>query len=223
MATAIGDVLVPGIGIAISPLALVATVLMLATPRGRANGITFTVSWVLSLAVVGAILLVIGQSSGDTDAEPPDWPYYVKLLLGVLFLVMSGVQWHGRPRAGEPETPGWMARLDRITPGGAAGLAAVMAVLNPKNLALLAGGVMAVATSGAGTGGQWIAVLVLVVISSLCAVIPLTAYLCGGPKAAGMVDSWKTWMITHNNAIMVVLLLVLGTKYVGEALKGLVA
>lgn len=52
MADAIGQMLASAVGIAISPLPLIAVVLMLATPRGRTNGIAFTLSWVASLALL---------------------------------------------------------------------------------------------------------------------------------------------------------------------------
>ena len=54
---AIGQMLPAAIGVAISPLPIVAVVLMLATPRGRTNGPAFIVGWWVGLAVVGAIVL----------------------------------------------------------------------------------------------------------------------------------------------------------------------
>jgi hypothetical protein len=41
MGEAIGQVLPMAVGVALSPLPIVAVVLMLVTPRGRVNGVTF--------------------------------------------------------------------------------------------------------------------------------------------------------------------------------------
>lgn len=40
---------------------------------------------------------------------------------------------------------------------------------------------------------------------------------------AAVLQSWKSWTAAHNSAIMVVLLLILGVKYVGDAISGLAA
>ena len=62
MGEAIGQMLPAAVGVAISPLPIVAVVLMLVTPRGRVNGPAFVLGWMLGLAVVGAI--VLGVASG---------------------------------------------------------------------------------------------------------------------------------------------------------------
>lgn len=72
-----------------------------------------------------------------------------------------------------------------------------------------------------GIAGKAVAVALFVLIASLCALVPLSVYTIGGEKAAHTLDSWKTWMAAHNAAIITTVLLVLGVKYVGDALTGL--
>jgi hypothetical protein len=69
---AIGQVLSLGAGVALSPVPIIAVVLMLGTPRARANGPAFVLGWVIGLAVVGTIVLDAddrhvhtGQGAGD--------------------------------------------------------------------------------------------------------------------------------------------------------------
>ncbi|ROR43708.1 GAP family protein [Kitasatospora cineracea] len=221
MGDAIGQMLASAVGIAISPLPLIAVILMLATPHGRSNGIAFTAGWVVALGAVTAVVVPAG-SGIDTAAGTPDWSYWVKLGLGVLFLLLAAKQWQGRPRAGKvAEPPGWMRAVDRFTPAKSAGLAAVLAAANPKNLVLAVGGAVSIATSGASGGGKAVAGALLVLIGSLCTLLPLGVYLLGGTRATEVLGGWKAWMSAHNSAIMIVLLLVLGTKYVGDAVSGL--
>ncbi|MFB7947693.1 GAP family protein [Kitasatospora phosalacinea] len=221
MGDAIGQMLASAVGIAISPLPLIAVILMLATPRGRSNGIAFTAGWVVALGAVTTVVVLAG-SGIDTAAGTPDWSYWVKLALGVLFLLLAAEQWQGRPREGKvAEPPGWMRAIDRFTPAKSAGLAAVLAAANPKNLVLAVGGAVSIATSGASGGGKAVAGALLVLIGSLCTLLPLGVYLLGGARASEVLGGWKAWMSAHNSAIMLVVLLVLGVKYVGDAVAGL--
>ncbi|MGR6999308.1 GAP family protein [Yinghuangia aomiensis] len=140
----------------------------------------------------------------------------------MLFLLLALRQWRGRPRAGrEAALPGWMATIDGFTAVKSAGLAFVLAVVNPKNLALVLTAAVSVAGATTATGDRVAAAAVFVAIASLCTVVPFAVYLLGGPKAAATLDGWKTWMAAHNAAIMTVLFLILGAKSVGDAVSGL--
>ena len=61
MGGAIGEMLPLAIGIAISPLAIVAVILILTTPQARTNGLAFLGGWLLALAVVGGVALVVDR------------------------------------------------------------------------------------------------------------------------------------------------------------------
>src|SRR5262249_55429696 len=54
MGDVMGEMLPSAVAITISPLPIVAVVLMLVTPRGRVNGVAFIVGWVIGLVTVGA-------------------------------------------------------------------------------------------------------------------------------------------------------------------------
>ncbi|MEV6104023.1 GAP family protein [Streptomyces sp. NPDC051940] len=223
MGDAIGQMLASAVGIAISPVPLIAMVLMLATPRGRVNGTAFTLSWVASLAAVVTVVVLAGSGADASgDDGPATWTLWLKLALGALFVLLGAKQWKDRPREGhEAQTPGWMKAIDKFTPGKAAGLAALLAIANPKNLVLAIGGAVSIAGSSASAGGKTVAAVLMVLIGSLCTLAPLLVYLLGGAKSARVLDGWKGWMSRHNSAIMTTLLLVLGAKYVGDAVSGL--
>ncbi|MFE9139417.1 GAP family protein [Streptomyces sp. NPDC007355] len=223
MGDAIGQMLASAVGIAISPLPLIAVVLMLATPRGRANGTAFTLGWMVTLVAITTAVILAGSGAGaDDGGMPATWTHWLKLALGVLFLLMGAKQWKDRPKEGEEHRlPGWMRAIDTFTPGKAAGLAALLSGANPKNLVLAVGGAASIASSPASGGGKTVAGALFVVIGSLCALLPLLVYVFGGARAPRVLGGWKAWMGEHNAAIMTVVLVVLGTKYVGDAISGL--
>ena len=65
MLDAVGDILPLAVGVALSPLPIIAVVLMLVGRRARANGPLFVVGWLVGLGIVGTIVLAI---AGPTDA-----------------------------------------------------------------------------------------------------------------------------------------------------------
>ncbi|MFS0692998.1 GAP family protein [Streptomyces nitrosporeus] len=223
MGDAIGQMLTSAVGIAISPLPLIAVILMPATPQGRSNGLAFTAGWTGSLAAVVTVVVLAGSGADAAgDSGPAAWTLWLKPALGALFLLLAAKQWKDRPREGrEAPTPGWMKAIDTFTSAKAAGLAAALVVANPKNLVLTVGGAVSLASSTASAGGRTVAAVLMVLIASLCTLLPLGVYLAGGRRAEKVLGEWKAWTARHDTAIMTVLFLVLGVKYIGDAVTGL--
>jgi threonine/homoserine/homoserine lactone efflux protein len=224
MGQAIGDFLPSAVGVAISPLPIVAVVLMLVTPRGRANGPLFVVGWWIGLALVGTIVLAVagGINATSSSSGPATWVDILLLLLGLGLVLLSLKQWRGRPHGDdEPPTPKWMGALDAFTPVKAAGAGVVLSALNPKNLLLTVAGAAAIAQTGISTGSQIGAFIVFVAIASLGVAAPVVIYFALGDRSGPMLAKLKSWL-THNNAvIMATLLLIIGVKLIGEAISGL--
>ena len=107
MGNAIGEILPLAIGVALSPLPIIAVVLMLGTPRARANGPAFAVGWLAGLTIVGTIVLLLASGNANADSGgPATWASVLKLVFGILFLLMAARIWHGRPKPGqEAEMP----------------------------------------------------------------------------------------------------------------------
>ena len=223
MGQAIGQILPTAVGVAISPLPIVAVVLMLVTPRGKRNGPAFIVGWLAGLAAVGIVVIAASGGAGASDdAAPATWVSWLKLVLGALCLLVAARQWRGRPADGEePATPKWMGALDRFTPIRAAGAGIVLSAANPKNLVLAVAGAVAVAGAGVSTSQEAIAWIVFMLIASAGVAAPVIIAFAMGDRSRELLDRLKTRM-THNNAvIMAVLLVVIGAKLIGDGITGL--
>jgi hypothetical protein len=220
MGAAIGDVLGLAAGVAVSPLPIVAMILVLATPRGRVNGSLFGIGWLAGLSILGTVVLLLaGPADPSDDGTPAAWTGWLKLLLGVLALLLAARQWRGRPAEGAaPELPKWMAGLDKLKPGGALGLGALLSGVNPKNAGLTIAAAATIAGAGLAGGEQAVTLAVFVAIGSAGVLAPLIVYLVAGERAARTLDAWKTWSGDHNAAIMAVLFLVFGFKLVGDGI-----
>jgi threonine/homoserine/homoserine lactone efflux protein len=224
MADAIGQVLSLAVGVAISPVPIIAVVLMLATPHGRVNGPAFLAGWLLGLSVVGAIVLVASNGAGatDSDAAPATWVSWLKIALGLLLVLVAVKQWRGRPRGGEEAAlPKWMQTIDGFTPARAVAMGVALSGINPKNLLLTVGASAAIAQAGASTGADVVALAVFVLIGTLGPAAPVLISWFMGDRSRAILDDLKSWMGTHNAAIMAVLCLVIGAKLAGDGISGL--
>jgi len=222
MGEAIGQVLPLAIGVAISPVPIIAVILMLVTPRARANGPAFVVGWVVGLAIVGAVVLAIAHPADATDDEgPATWVSVLKLVLGLALVLVALREWRGRPHEGEEAAlPKWMGALDGFGPGKALGAGAVLSGLNPKNLLLSVGAAAAIAGAGVSTGEEIGAYAVFAVIATLGVAAPVVLYFALGERSSRMLDDLKGWMGRNNAVIVAVLCLVIGAKLIGDAIGG---
>src|SRR5919205_3028853 len=215
MGQAIGQVLSFGVGVALSPMPIIAVVLMLATPKGRVNGTAFLAGWVVGLAVVGVIVLVVADgASASSKGSPATWVSVLKIVLGLALLALSVKRWRGRPRRAEDATlPGWMKAIDTFTAAKAAGMGLLLsAVINPKNLVLTVGAGAAIAQTGVSTIDNAVALLVFVLLASVGVGAPVGIYYLTGERAKKILGSLHDWMARENTAIMAVICLIFGAK-----------
>jgi len=200
----------------------VAIVLVLGTSRARSNGSAFAVGWVAGLAAVSVIVVVVLGGANDPDSGSATAADWLKIGIGALFVLMAARQWRTRPKGGaEPATPSWMASLDRLTPLKALGLGAALSGANPKNLALTLAAAASIAQAGLDATDTAIAIAVFVAIGSVTVGGAVLAYLVAHDRAVGPLATIKGFMLANNNVIMMVLLLVLGAKLLGDGAAGL--
>jgi Sap, sulfolipid-1-addressing protein len=220
MGQGIGEVLTFAAGVAISPVPIIAVILMLFSRRARANGPAFLAGWVLALAVVGGVVYIVSdQSNAATSSTTSDTISWGKIVLGALFLLLAARQWRSRPAPGaEPELPKWMAGIDAFAPGKAFGLGVLLAGVNPKNLLLTVGAAAGLAQLGLSTTDAVVSLIVFVVVASLTIAGPVVYYLLGGERAKTELDSLKGWLAVHNAAVMTVLFLVFGVDLIAKGL-----
>jgi Sap, sulfolipid-1-addressing protein len=222
MGDAIGQVLPFAIGVAISPIPIIAVILVLFSERARVNGLAFLAGWVVGVTVVsvGAYFVADGGDAA-TDQDASDSTYWIKIALGVLLLVFAARN-RRKEKAGDTTEPKWMASIDTLTPVKATGLAVLLAAVNPKNFALsVAAGARVAQIAGADTADVVVGLAVFVVLASASILVPVVVYLAGGDRAASILDGWKTWLTEHNAAVMAVLLLVFGAVLIGDGIRGL--
>jgi threonine/homoserine/homoserine lactone efflux protein len=225
MGEVIGDLLPLAVGVAISPIPIIAVILMLLSRQAGKTSTGFLVGWVAGIVVVTVVVLaLVGKAGNASDEKPSTVSSVLKIVLGALLLFLALRQWQGRPKPGEVGTmPKWMSAIDSFTFGKALGLGFVLSAINPKNLIMCVGAGTTIGAAHLSGADDVVAVVVYTVIAASTVAVPVAGYLAARQQLAGPLDSLRGWLTQHNAAVMAVLLLVIGVAIIGKGIGGLTA
>ncbi|UNK71571.1 GAP family protein [Microbacterium sp. H1-D42] len=221
MLEVIGDVLPSAVGIAISPIPIIAVILMLMSPRSKQLGLGFLVGWLVGVLVATTVFTLLAGIIPEPDTSDGSKPVMavIQLLLGLGLLFLAVRQWRSRPAPGvDAELPAWMSKIDTMKPFAATGLALLLSGVNPKNLLLAAAAGTMIGRSGENLGEELTLVLIFALIASLTVAIPVITAIAAPKKAADVLSGIRTWLTANNAVIMTVLFIVLGVSVVGKGL-----
>ena len=185
MGQGISEILTFAVGVAISPMPIIAVILMLFSERAEVNAPAFLVGWVLALAAVSTVVYVLAHDGGvATSHTASDSVSWGKIVLGVALTRPGPAQLAQALRSGrDSRMPKWLATVGSVSPAKAFGLAVVLATVNPKNLILTLGAAAGLAQLGLSTSDAVVAIAVFVVVASLTIAGPVLYTLVGGKHA----------------------------------------
>jgi threonine/homoserine/homoserine lactone efflux protein len=216
---AIGDLLPSAFAVALSPIPIIAIVLVLGAPQARTAGPAFASGWIAGLLAVSVIVVLVLGTGNDPDSDEAMGVDWLKVAIGALFFLMAARQWKKRPKDGqEPEMPKWMATIDTATPPRAALLGVALSGANPKNLALTLAASASIAEAGLDRADTAVAIAVFIALGSVTVVGAALFYLVDAARAAGPLAAVKQFMSDNNAVIMMVVLLLIGAKLLGDGL-----
>ncbi len=221
MISVVGDILPLAFGIAISPIPVIAAILMLLSPKAKGTSVGFLLGWVLGIVVALVVFILLASVVRPADPDQPQ-PIagVVKLVLGALMLILSVKQWQGRPHGDEePTMPSWMAAIDQLTPVKGFGLGFLLSAVNPKNLLMGAGAGVIIGSAGLAVESVVVVVIVFTVIAALSVAVPVVGYLVASKAMTGPLESLRAWLVRSNHTVMAVLLLIIGVTMIGKGLS----
>lgn len=208
----------------LSPLPIIAVVAMALSERGRSAAVSFTAAYTLcGLAVTGITAFGTHAAVKATGAKDSTASVIASAVIGLAFLALAIVNWRQRPKPpGSPaRTPGWLAKTEVISIGGAAGLGVVMGLTQSKNFpALIKGGtiiasdnhnplfILLMSTLFAAAGSLAMIVLILMAGSS-------------SPKVREWMENLKTDLIAHSAFIMAALFGLLAATELAHTVQAL--
>lgn len=211
------DAVVLGVAMAVSPLAVLASVLLLTTERGVAKAAAYAVGWVIAVGLVGAATVVassqVKAGSGSTTSTALAW---VDVVLGVALVI-----WAFGRRAGAREgvtQPSWMRRLDRMSPVVAFGFGLFM----PPYAIAAAAASSIMRSDATGSGDVVVAVVTFTVLASLGVIVPVVVAVTSS-RSEEMLARWREWLLGHWPTVLFWMLVLIGAYLVGKGAAALLS
>src|SRR3954453_19478163 len=105
----IGELLPLALGVAISPIPIIAAILMLLSPRAKGTSLGFLLGWVLGILVAVVVFTLLPSVLPETDdGSSKPVAGTINMVLGGLLLMLALRQWRSRPMgSAEPALPHW--------------------------------------------------------------------------------------------------------------------
>lgn len=201
------------IGFALSPLPLIALILVLFSRRARSNGPIF----LLTLAVPVFFIPLAGGLIGQAAADPGDTASggWFRLVFGVLLLVLAVMNLR---KYNDTDAPEVFDKIDGMGVGAVLVLGLTATVLNPKNLALLLAAGEAMQTAEL-DGAALVTASAAFALLALLPFLAIVGYqLLGGESAARRLTSLKEVLLRNNHKVMFWVTGVLGTVFLAQAI-----
>jgi hypothetical protein len=216
----IGEILPFAVVVMVSPINIIAAILLLFSPRPAPAAAAYLAGFA---AGVGAVLVAF-----DLVAEQVDWSSsdssrvaaMMRIALGVLLLVAAVKKLGKRQSAtGEPELPPRMRGISAMAPRRAARSGLTIGALNPKNIAMALASALAIGAAGLSGSESAAVIAIYVVLASLGVATPLVVTLVLGDRSSSILEGWRHWLEQYNEVVMAVLYFVFAFVLIGNGIQ----
>jgi hypothetical protein len=209
------NVLLMTLVIALEPIPILGGVLLLTAKRGRPKAIAFMLGWALALGIIGvAVVIVGGDVSTPSSSTSSKVSAVLDILLGIALAVVALRTRAKARQGGDGATPGWMKRLDTMSPVAAFALGMF---LPPYLIAAAIGN--EIIRENLTTTSRVVAMLLYVVVGSIGILVPIMVTVVRPSSSDATLASWRGWLQQNWQMLMFWLLLGIGV-YLG--VKGVI-
>lgn len=205
-------------GIAASPSPVIAMLILLMTRRATVNAIYFLTGWFTGLLLVGLITL-FGTSLLEFSSVGSGNAGNLRIILGVVFLIISVLMARQIPRKGQqPAPPAWLDKLENFRFPQSFGFGFFFSVPNVKNASLVVTGLSEVLPHHLGGAAEITVLLLFCLTASMGVMIPPVIYMLFGDRATSAFSVMKQWLIRNRALILFLILLFFGVLWLVQGL-----
>lgn len=192
------------VGLAITPAAIVATLVLLGSSHPWRNVALFGGAFLVVYSVIAGIAWAVGSGSGPSEDANGTVRGWVSLVLGLLFLAGAVVPWLRSRSSPHPASaegpPAWVQRLADPPWRLVAGAGLVLSLLNP-NVAILASGLGIVLTADVTHAQRLVGTGLLLASSMADFVVPSALFAISGVGGRERLRHATQWLVAHNRQI----------------------
>ena len=195
------NLVVLGLAVAVSPLPILAAVLMMASSQRIRDALALASGWFVSIGVSCAAVMLLGDSMPKSNGHPnPKILGIADMAFGLLIAVLALRGWRKFKRNPEASIPKWLDRVGSMSIVFSFGLGLF---LPPTVIAFAAGN--EISQQHLGIPGDWIAVLVFAAIGSVGVFTPILIVAGQPSKSRSRLSTWQQWLQSHWQEVLVTL------------------
>ena len=223
MIEALSNSLPIALALALSPAPVIAVIIILMTPKGDRNVLSYLVGWFMGILLIALIIFALPDfEQGETEGSLP--LDITQLALALLFLGTALWKWIHRPRKGEPRhTPKLFRHLDEFGPFQSMFMGFALSGLNIKNISLIVAGALAIQLATSEWLQIMLSLLVFGLIGTSLLIFVVVVYYARRTHIDPIFVRWKRWLIKHNNLILIIILVVFGSILLRNGLQGVLS
>lgn len=204
---------------AVSPIATMATIAVLGgRRRPLVNALCLLAGWTVILVGLGALITALLRGSGAALGD--ETKAVLNVFVGILLLSfgLRAVIGARHPMAhivedrseNRQRPPGWMAKLDALTPIPAFGVGAVLLLVSPADLAVYLSAVQGLSDTSISTSERLLYLGLLIAAIDLCILVPLAIYVAMPRRATRILGGLRTWLAANQRKVTAWVLMVFG-------------
>lgn len=221
MTHVLGELIPYAVGVALSPLPLIALFLVLRAPAARPASAAFLAGRLIVVFALALIVAFLAEAVPESSGRSP-FLSWLRIVLGLALMLWGIAKIVRRPRTeADAALPGWMASIERVTVPGALRLSVILSLANVKELAFGVGAGLTIAAGDLGAGPTVVATLVYTAISCAALIVAVVAFWVAEDRVSGPLDAARGWLVRNNKVIIGGVLLVIGSILVGEGVASL--
>ena len=221
MLSALGPLLPIAVAVAVSSVPIMATILILLSPKRNQSAIPFLIGWVVGMAAVVVIAAVGANALPVRPFRAQQKAIAIgQIVVGIALLLAAVLAWRRAARSPKDRGNGWLGRIDRVGPVAALGLAFALN-LRPKALLLGAAAGLSIAGSSLKAADAAVVVAIYVGLAASTVIVPIVVTLVAPARMKPRLVLARDWLSQNSAHITVVVLVMVGFVILGAGLSKL--
>ena len=222
MLQAIGHILPIALAVAISSVPIMATVVILLSPKGTKTALPFLIGWVLGMAVVVTLCTLGAQviPAPRSDRREATAIAAAEILVGIALVVVAIIEWRRARRHPSDALPKWLSSVDKLGPWSAFGIAFALN-LRPKGLLLAIAAGLAIRAENLSVGESAIVIAIYTVIGALTVAVPVILSLVDRKGTEPRLVDAKDWLSHNSVTVTALIVLLIGVVIIGAGIANL--